>query len=259
MGATAGCTCVARWLGASTMCTTLASPKSPKLSRKSSGVPTTTTTSAPESAARRALANASGCSGGSEPRPMPLVKTGTCSASAASRSAATASPAYTSEPAMMTGRCAAAMSIAARPTSSGSGTTGSTPVTAGISTSATEKTVSSGKSRKAGPRCGVSAACSAAPTARGMSSVLKTVSACLVTGATSGRWSISWRLPEPQRNAGARPPSTSTGEALKKALVMPEMPLVTPGPAVSTARPGRRCSLATASAAKTADCSCLTS
>ena len=40
---------------------------------------------------------------------------------------------------------------------------------------------------------------------------------------------------------------------------MPEMPLVTPGPAVSAATPGRRCSLATASAANTADCSCRTS
>ena len=80
-----------------------------------------------------------------------------------------------------------------------------------------------------------------------------------MTGATSGTWSISCRLPAPQRIAGARPPITMIGEPLKWALVRPEMPLVTPGPAVSTASPGRRWSLATASAANTADCSCRTS
>src|SRR5439155_13148202 len=40
---------------------------------------------------------------------------------------------------------------------------------------------------------------------------------------------------------------------------MPEIPLVTPGPAVSAATAGRRWSLLTASAANTADCSCRTS
>ena len=190
---------------------------------------------------------------------MPLVNTGTCNASAASRSAATASPAYTSEPAMMTGCRAAASSAAARATSSGSGSTTGGAGGAGAGDDPVEKITSSGKSRKTGPRCAVSAAVSAAVTAAGISSVSVTVAACLVTGATSGRWSISCRLPAPQRNCGARPASTTTGTPLKYALVKPEMPLVTPGPAVSTASAGRRWSLATASAAKTADCSWRTS
>ena len=59
---------------------------------------------------------------------MPLVNTGMCRASAASRSAAVASPAYTSEPAMMTGRWAAASRAVARATSSGSGAVTGTAV-----------------------------------------------------------------------------------------------------------------------------------
>ena len=50
--------------------------------------------------------------------------------------------------------------------------------------------------------------------------------------------------PEPQRSSGARPPSTTTGAPLKNAEVIAETPFVTPGPAVSAARPGRRVSLA---------------
>ncbi len=63
----------------------------------------------------------------------------------------------------------------------------------------------------------------------------------------------------PQRNEGARPPMTSSGEPLTWAVVTALTPLVTPGPAVSTARPGVRVSLAVASAANTAVCSCRTS
>ena len=63
----------------------------------------------------------------------------------------------------------------------------------------------------------------------------------------------------PHRPVGARPPSTSTGDPLKWAVVMALTPLVTPGPAVSTASPGRRRSLAVPSAANTAVCSCRTS
>jgi hypothetical protein len=46
---------------------------------------------------------------------------------------------------------------------------------------------------------------------------------------------------------------------LNDAVVTAEMPLVTPGPAVRTATPGRRRSLAVASAAKVAVCSWRTS
>ncbi len=127
---------------------------------------------------------------------------------------------------------------------------------AGSSTLARPKITSIGKSRKTGPRCGVSAAASAVRTSPGMASALVTVDACRVIGVNSGTWSNSWSEPAPQRHCGARPPSTTTGEALKCALVTPETPLVTPGPAVSTARPGLPVSLATPSAANTAVCSC---
>ncbi len=63
----------------------------------------------------------------------------------------------------------------------------------------------------------------------------------------------------PQRLAGARPPTTTRGEPLNCAWVTALTPLVTPGPAVSTASPGTRVSLPTASAANTAVCSCRTS
>ena len=90
-------------------------------------------------------------------------------------------------------------------------------------------------------------------------SMLDTVPACLVTGASRGGWSSSCSAPLPQRNAGARPPSTTTGDPLNHAVVTAEMPLVTPGPAVRTASPGRRVSFAVASAANTAVASCRTS
>ena len=88
-----------------------------------------------------------------------------------------------------------------------------------------------------------------------MSPTVATVAARLVTGASSGGWSSSCRLPAPQRKAGARPPTTSIGEPLRWAVVIALMPLVTPGPAVRAAKPGRRVSLAVASAANTAVCS----
>ena len=99
----------------------------------------------------------------------------------------------------------------------------------------------------------------ASSTAPGISATVCTVRADFVTGASSGGWSSSWRLPMPQRFAGARPPTTTSGEPLNCAWVMALTPLVTPGPAVRTASPGTRVSLPTASAAKTAVCSCRTS
>ena len=83
--------------------------------------------------------------------------------------------------------------------------------------------------------------------------------ACLVTGATIGGWSSSWRLPLPQRLAGARPPTTTIGEPANWACAIALTPLVTPGPAVSTASPGTRVSLPVASAANAAVCSWRTS
>ena len=82
-----------------------------------------------------------------------------------------------------------------------------------------------------------------------------TVPACLVIGVTIGTWSSSCSEPAPQRPCGARPPNTTKGEPLNQAEVMADTALVTPGPAVSTARPGRRVSLAYPSAANVAVCS----
>ena len=99
----------------------------------------------------------------------------------------------------------------------------------------------------------------ASSTAPAISSTRCTVRADLVTDARIGGWSSSCRLPMPQRFAGARPPTTTSGEPLNCAWVTALTPLVTPGPAVSTASPGTRVSLPTASAANTAVCSCRTS
>ena len=74
-----------------------------------------------------------------------------------------------------------------------------------------------------------------------------------------GTWSSSWSDPEPQRASGARPPSTTNGAPFSHAVVTALTELVTPGPAVTAATPGRRVSLASASAANTAVCSWRTS
>ena len=55
--------------------------------------------------------------------------------------------------------------------------------------------------------------------------------------------------------AGARPPSTSSGELFFSAEPSALMPLVTPGPAVSAQTPGVRVAFAHPSAANAADCS----
>ena len=116
-----------------------------------------------------------------------------------------------------------------------------------------------GTSRNTGPRCGAAAVVNARLTASPTEAGSCTVAACLVTGATSGGWSSSCSAPVPQRMSGDRPPSTTSGEPLKWAVVMPLTALVTPGPAVTTARPGVRVSFASPSAANTAVCSCRTS
>jgi hypothetical protein len=92
-----------------------------------------------------------------------------------------------------------------------------------------------------------------------ISAVAPAVAASFTSGRTNGTWSISWSDPCPQRMAGARPPSTSTGEWLDCALAIALMPLVTPGPAVSAATPGSRVTFAHPSAAKVAEASWRTS
>ena len=80
----------ARPSGLSVTWTTRADPNAPKPSRKSSGVPMTTTTSASALSRPRVRLKASGWSAGRQPRPMPLAKHGTrrCSRAAARASQA---------------------------------------------------------------------------------------------------------------------------------------------------------------------------
>src|SRR5438067_375594 len=73
-----------------------------------------------------------------------------------------------------------------------------------------------------------------------MSPVFWAVTARLVTSATIGTWSTSWREPDPHREAGARPPMTTIGDPQKNAPVMALIPLVTPGPAGRADRGQRR-------------------
>ena len=163
---------------------------------------------------------------------------------------------------MIAGRSASRSSAAARSMAaasapgpvhgSGSGASDAPP-------SASPNTWSSGKSTNAGPEWGVTAALSACSSICGISAVLWAVAACLTTGATKGTWSISCSEPWPQRNAGARPPSTSIGELFWAAEAIALMPLVTPGPAVRAHTPGVRVTLAQPSAAKAAACSWRTS
>jgi hypothetical protein len=163
---------------------------------------------------------------------------------------------------MITGR-SASRSIAAarsRPAPSAPGPShgrGSPPSTPGSSLSV--KTWSSGKSTKAGPLCGSTAAASASSTRPAISPVSSGVAANLTTGRTNGTWSISCSEPWPQRSAGARPPRTSIGEWFCCAPAIALIPLVTPGPAVSAHTPGSRVTLAQPSAAKAAVCSWRTS
>jgi hypothetical protein len=101
----------------------------------------------------------------------------------------------------------------------------------------------------------VRAAVNASSTEAATSPTWSTVRASLVTVSSSGGWSNSCRLPLPHFSAGARPPITTSGDPLNCAWVIALTPLVTPGPAVSTASPGVRVSLPSASAANTAVCS----
>ena len=99
----------------------------------------------------------------------------------------------------------------------------------------------------------------ASSTSAGISAVSCAVAASFTSGRTNGTWSISWSDPCPQRNCGARPPSTSIGDRLWLAEAIALMPLVTPGPAVSAHAPTVRVTLAQPSAANAAACSWRTS
>ncbi len=105
---------------------------------------------------------------------------------------------------------------------------------------------------KVGPVCGVRAVRNASSTSDGISAVDPAVAANFTSGRTNGTWSISCSEPWPQRNAGARPPSTTIGERFCSADPSALIPLVTPGPAVSAATPGSRVTFAQPSAANAA-------
>src|SRR2546423_5562977 len=85
------------------------------------------------------------------------------------------------------------------------------------------------------------------------------VVAFLVRLRTTSTWSISWSDPMPQRDTGARPPTTNIGLSLPWAWASAEAEFVTPGPAVTAATPHSRVTLAHPSAANAADCSWRTS
>src|SRR6478672_6547318 len=258
------------WPGESATCTTWAGvdaapsgpvdpPKTPYPSRKSSGVPTTTTRSLPPRARPRALVTSSRWPPGTTPRPMPLVIVGMPTASTKRSAASSAPSAHTSVPSTSTGRTAPASSSAISVIASGSGSAPRAAGTAGTAPEAELKNSSIGTSTNTGPRCEERAVVKAWCIPSRTSPAVWRVRASLETDVRIGGWSSSWRLPLPQRLAGARPPTTTIGEPANCACAMALTPLVTPGPAVSTASPGTRVSLPVASAAKAAVCSWRTS
>ncbi len=142
---------------------------------------------------------------------------------------------------MITGRFAADSRAAARPSEppSGAGPGGrSTRAPGRPSSSDMENTWSIGKSTKPTPEGAPTAARSASSTSRPASSADCAVAAKRASGATNGTWSISCSEPMPQRCAGARPPSTTSGDWFCCAAAIALIPLVMPGPAVSAATPG---------------------
>ena len=118
-----------------------------------------------------------------------------------------------------------------------------------------ENTWSIGKSTKPTPDGAPTVARNASSTSRPAASADCAVAAKRASGATNGTWSISCSDPIPQRSAGARPPSTSSGDEFCCAAAIALIPLVTPGPAVSAATPGTRVTFDQPSAAKVAVCS----
>ena len=190
---------------------------------------------------------------------MPLVRVGMPRASTIRRAASSAWSAHTSVPRISSGWRDSASRPATRATASGSGSSRVVGAPAEAGPEPELKNSSIGMSTYTGPRCEERATVKASSKPAATSAAVWSVRACLATGETIGRWSISCSAPLPQRLAGARPPTTTIGEPANCACAMAEIPLVTPGPAVRTASPGTRVSLPVASAANAAVCSCRTS
>src|SRR3984957_14233328 len=153
---------------------------------------------------------------------------------------------------MITGRCpprnnGAALSTAAAsaPSPSHGDGSGTTPAP---SSAASANRTSIGKSTNAGPERPDTAADKASWTNPGIAAVVGAVAANVVSGETNGTWSISCSEPCPQRDVGARPPSTSIGQWFCDADAIALVPLVTPGPAADAPTPGVRVTLAQPSA-----------
>ena len=210
-------------------------------------------------AALRALVTSSGWPPGTTPRPMPLVIVGRPRPSTRRRAASSAPSAHTSVPSTRTGRALDPSSRATSVSTSPSGSVRCRGPTVGRAMVERAKNSSIGTSTKTGPRCEEPARVNASSRPGATSAAVCRVRADFVTEARIGGWSSSCSDPEPHRLAGARPPTTTSGDPLNWAWVMALTPFVTPGPAVSTARPGERVSLPMASAAKVAVCSCRTS
>ena len=96
--------------------------------------------------------------------------------------------------------------------------------------SAVLKNSSIGTSTNTGPRWEEPATVNASCIPGATSAAVCSVRASFETGARIGGWSSSWSEPEPQRFAGARPPTTTIGEPANWAWAIALTPLVTPGP-----------------------------
>ena len=161
---------------------------------------------------------------------MPLVITGTPTASTNRSAASSAWSAQTSVPRISTGRSARASSAAIRSIASVSGSRDGASPPLGTSPEAVLKNSSIGTSTNTGPRCADRAAVNASSMPGSTSAAVCSVFASFETDSRIGGWSSSCRLPLPQRLAGARPPTTTIGEPANCAWAIALTPLVTPGP-----------------------------
>ncbi len=112
--------------------------------------------------------------------------------------------------------------------------------------------MSTGTSMKTGPGTPPLAISKAFSTVGPSSPTVDTVVAHLVHGRIRESWSMSWSEPRPFRIVAVAPPKRTIGDWAIWAFLTAVMVLVTPGPAVTAATPGRPVIRAVASAAKTA-------
>ena len=155
------------------------------------------------------------------------------------------------DPAMIAGREDSESITAARSTATGSPDDGASTLDGdgGASAGASPKRTSIGSSRYTGPRGCASACRNAIATYSGMRSVDVQTAAHFVIGFISESWSNSCNAPLSAWAMGRAPPITSNGACAASAFATAVTVPVTPGPAVTTATPHRRCTRPHASAA----------